>query len=1195
MGTRRANAYHCRVASHAATSAEPASRGRVDEATMRAAGAGFAAVFEQSHVPMNVLSLDGRFLAVNEAYARLVGVPASDLVESNPTITHPDDREKRFGSDARLVAEAVGTGSYRHERRLVRESGSEIWVDSSVTLIRDAAGQPIALLETLVDITATKVAETELQAAAERLALLRDIDLAVLEARSAGEAASETIRRVRPLLRASLAAVAVFDAAQESATVLAVDADRETGVHPGAAFPVAFIDELRAGEILIARDLHLQQELTPVFAAAVAAGAGTFAQVPLLSRGELVGTLAVVLEPGLPFGDGEIEVTREVGRSIAVALQDEAQKDALTASHELLETLVSIDRAILSADSVEEVLSVALQRLRHLLPCVAVAATSIDVERREVTLLAVDSDLDVAVPIGATWPITVPVDELLEGKTRLIPDLDLLDQPSDSLIALAKAAGARSITTVPLVARDAWIGGLSIASPNPGGHSAAHVRLAEEVAASLAVALYDAMRQSKVQASYTLLETVVGIERAILEARSVEELLAATLSKLRKLVPCMAMVASSVDAERRTATILAIDADVDSGLRPGDSIRIVNPVDDLLAGHTRTVPDLETVVPYDTPTYRAARAFGGRSLAAIPLIARGTWIGMLNLASATTDGISDESIRLIEEISPTLAVALQDVAQNDAIEASKELLETVVEVDRAILEARSVEPLLVATMRRLRRLVPCIAIAASSIDLERSETTLLAVEADVALPMLPGMRLELVGPVDDFAAGRSRIVRDLHDVDTSDIPAYALARTLGGRSLAIIPMICRGAWIGTLSAIRVEPDGFSASDIRLMEEIASSLAVALESARMTDELERSAELLAHRVEERTGQLRAVLDATPDAIWAFDATGHTVVSNTPSARMLRDVFGLGADASLEAILGRLAAVTTEPELWSQRADAVLADAQVEFADDVEIQGGGGEFALYTGPVETGGRLVVLRDITSERQAERTKEELMATVSHEIRTPLTGLANAVEILVGRDLPPERRDRYMTLLRTETDRLKELLGEFLDLQSMDRGRLELDPEPFDLAALVRDVAALYIETEPRHAITTRDADEPLVAHADRDRIAQVLGNFASNAVKYSPDGGRVEIAIERRPAMARVTVTDHGLGIPAAEHGLIFTRFFRGRAVVDRSIGGTGLGLALARDIVEASGGQIGFVSRLGHGSSFWFEVPLAGGAR
>lgn len=237
----------------------------------------------------------------------------------------------------------------------------------------------------------------------------------------------------------------------------------------------------------------------------------------------------------------------------------------------------------------------------------------------------------------------------------------------------------------------------------------------------------------------------------------------------------------------------------------------------------------------------------------------------------------------------------------------------------------------------------------------------------------------------------------------------------------------------------------------------------------------------------------------------------------------------------------------------------------------------------------------RMVVQLRVTEQIRTDFVTNVSHELRTPLTAIKGLVETLRdGAVDDREVRDRFLATVEDETDRLIRLVNDLLVLSKADSQALKLKREPLDVRDLIeRSVHKLAPQLEEKGLLVEVSAtDGPRLVLADADRMEQVLVNLLDNAIKYSPEGGRITVAIDDEgpaPEMVGIAVCDEGVGIPAEALPRVFERFYRVGRARSRDGGGSGLGLSIAKAIVEAHGGDITLESEEGQGTTVRFTLP------
>jgi len=349
-----------------------------------------------------------------------------------------------------------------------------------------------------------------------------------------------------------------------------------------------------------------------------------------------------------------------------------------------------------------------------------------------------------------------------------------------------------------------------------------------------------------------------------------------------------------------------------------------------------------------------------------------------------------------------------------------------------------------------------------------------------------------------------------------------------------------------------------------------------------------------RLEHNATLMRGLIDRTVDGIALTDKDGRIAIVNEPLLRFAMDL-GLPHEGLIHERLLAIAEDMAEPAKYAQRMRELAADPSTESFDQFELRDSQRTFQGYTRAIVSGsdylGRVWTLREVTEARHVERMKDALVATVSHELRTPLTSVIGYLELLGTGEVPLGEDDaRYVAIAQRNAARLQHMVEDLLFLARLDAGALSLEIGELDLVEAAREaIASSRPAAEAKQVALDLDAPGHAYTQGDSQRIGQALDNLISNAVKFTPSHGTVQVSIENRDGEVQVSVTDSGCGIPEAEQGQLFERFFR--SSTSTHVPGTGLGLAIVKAIVESHGGSIKCESAAGQGTTFTFSIPTA----
>ena len=339
------------------------------------------------------------------------------------------------------------------------------------------------------------------------------------------------------------------------------------------------------------------------------------------------------------------------------------------------------------------------------------------------------------------------------------------------------------------------------------------------------------------------------------------------------------------------------------------------------------------------------------------------------------------------------------------------------------------------------------------------------------------------------------------------------------------------------------------------------------------------------VESERDKLSTLFLHMTDGVVAFGPNGMVIQYNPASVQML----GRTLDATV-----------TFQELFSQEAsfEELLALQRPQYLE-AQKRAGSRELELFMTPFAAEqtpyGALVVIHDVTEQRKNEQMRREFVANVSHELRTPLTNIRSYAETIMdsGDEMPPALRGNFLGVIVSEADRMTRIVQDLLTLSKFDYGKMEMNIARFPFAKAVSGVyEAVVLDAQNHgHQLTLHLPEHLPEVDGDRERIEQVIMNIVSNAINYTPDGGKIDMTAGVSGQQVFVRIADNGIGIPEKDLPRLFERFYRVDKARSRASGGTGLGLSIAKEILNQHHGDITIDSVYGKGTTVTITLPIA----
>jgi PAS domain S-box-containing protein len=715
------------------------------------------------------------------------------------------------------------------------------------------------------------------------------------------------------------------------------------------------------------------------------------------------------------------------------------------------------------------------------------------------------------------------------------------------------------------------------------------LELAENVAAQVTMVLRHARLFERADREWRQLQVLFEISRALAAAQDADQILALLVNEAMGLLGVEAAGLRLVEGDH-----LVVKARTDSAA-PLLSRRRVSRTDGLsgavvTGGRPVVIADMAEDGRIDALDREGAREHGFHACLGVPLQIQGQILGCLNVYAKVRRKFSPEDISLLSVLGDQAALAIHKAQLYEETRAQKEEATKLYGITAHLATTLDVDSVLDQVVAKTIDLLGCDASAVYVHDEARGG---LVVRRGRHLD--PAIVRDLVLKPGEGVAGRA--YQERRPVSTADRLADPALRYAtdhdrliqsAPRAYLAVPVSVRDEVLGVLVCYYFAAHQFSAKEAQLLSSLAAHAAIAMDNAR-----HHQAVML------QQNRLSQIFDATSDGMLLVSPAGRVETANRRAGDLLAiKASDLVGNELTEVLAWHRAEGADYRRMFS--ALRSLVQHQEDAAEgDLELRSLKRILHWVSQPTrdragEHCGYTLTFHDVTHEREVSQMKSDFVSFVTHQLRTPLAGIKWMLELAAQEPEVPADAASYIGDAREAAQRLIQLVNELLDISRLERGKLTVSTQPVDLVTMTREVLAEtdVLVQERRHRVSVSTGDHPLPAvRADAQLLRQVVMNLVSNAIKYTPEGGAIEVRFERDGDTLRWSIRDSGIGIPRSSQARLFEKFYRAENVSTLETEGTGLGLYLVRLIMEQLDGRVWCESEEGAGSTFRFTLPLA----